>query len=125
MLRLEPDMEAVAEAKNGVEAIELFRLHQPNVALMDLRMPKMRGVEAITTLRQESPDASIIVTTYDGDEAIYRGLQAGAKGYLLKDTSCVKSGVNTTPTFFINSRPYEGTLAFDELMQAIVAARPS
>lgn len=89
MLKYEPDMEAVAEASNGHEAVELFRLHQPDVTLMDLRMPQMEGVEAITTIRAEFPAARIILlTTYDGDEDIYRGLRAGAKGYLLKDASC-------------------------------------
>lgn len=82
-------MEAVAEASNGKEAVEMFRLHQPDVTLMDLRMPQMEGVEAITTIRAEFPTARIILlTTYDGDEDIYRGLRAGAKGYLLKDASC-------------------------------------
>lgn len=89
MLKYEPDMEAVAEASNGHEAVELFRLHQPDVTLMDLRMPQMEGVEAIATIRAEFPAARIILlTTYDGDEDIYRGLRAGAKGYLLKDASC-------------------------------------
>lgn len=89
MLKYEPDMEAVAEASNGREAVELFRLHQPDVTLMDLRMPQMEGVEAIATIRAEFPAARIILlTTYDGDEDIYRGLRAGAKGYLLKDASC-------------------------------------
>jgi DNA-binding NarL/FixJ family response regulator len=89
MLKYEPDMEAVAEASNGKEAVEMFRLHQPDVTLMDLRMPQMEGVEAITTIRAEFPTARIILlTTYDGDEDIYRGLRAGAKGYLLKDASC-------------------------------------
>ena len=89
MLKYEPDMEAVAEASNGKEAVEMFRLHQPDVTLMDLRMPQMEGVQAITTIRAEFPTARIILlTTYDGDEDIYRGLRAGAKGYLLKDASC-------------------------------------
>lgn len=89
MLKYEPDMEAVAEASNGHEAVELFRLHQPDVTLMDLRMPQIEGVEAIATIRAEFPAARIILlTTYDGDEDIYRGLRAGAKGYLLKDASC-------------------------------------
>ncbi|NJR63237.1 MAG: response regulator transcription factor [Cyanobacteria bacterium CRU_2_1] len=89
LFNYEPGMEAVAEARNGLEAVELFRLHQPDVTLLDLRMPQLGGVDTIKTIRQEFPEARIIVlTTYDGDEDIYRGLQAGAKGYLLKDASC-------------------------------------
>jgi DNA-binding NarL/FixJ family response regulator len=81
-----PDMVVVAGGTNGREAIELYRLHQPDVTLMDLRMPQLGGVEAIVAIRKEFRDARIIVlTTYDGDEDIYRSLQAGAQGYLLKD----------------------------------------
>ncbi|WP_263012784.1 response regulator transcription factor [Laspinema olomoucense] len=87
LLEQEPDFKVVAQAGNGEEAIACFRLHQPDVILMDLRMPQMDGVTAITQICGECPEARIIVlTTYDGDEDIYRGLQAGAKGYLLKDT---------------------------------------
>jgi two-component system NarL family response regulator len=80
------DMEVVAEGINGKEAIELYRQHQPDITLMDLRMPVLGGVDAITKIRTEFPNARMIVlTTYDGDEDIYRSLQAGAQGYLLKD----------------------------------------
>ena len=80
------DMEVVADGINGEQAIELYRQHKPDVMLIDLRMPVIGGVEAITKIRQEFPEARLIVlTTYDGDEDIYRSLQAGAKGYLLKD----------------------------------------
>jgi DNA-binding NarL/FixJ family response regulator len=80
------DMTVVAEGTNGKQAIDLYRMHRPDVVLMDLRMPIMGGVEAIMAIRQEFPAARIIVlTTYDGDEDIYRSLQAGAQGYLLKD----------------------------------------
>ncbi|HXM47784.1 MAG TPA: response regulator transcription factor, partial [Pyrinomonadaceae bacterium] len=80
------DMTVVAEGTNGRQAIDLYRLHRPDVALMDLRMPELGGVEAIMAIRKEFPDARLIVlTTYDGDEDIYRSLQAGAQGYLLKD----------------------------------------
>jgi two-component system NarL family response regulator len=79
-------MFVVAEGTNGQEAIDLFRIHRPDVTLMDLRMPQMGGVEAIVAIRKEFRDARmIILTTYDGDEDIYRSLQAGAQGYLLKD----------------------------------------
>ncbi len=81
-----PDMVVVAEGTNGQQAIELYRLHKPDITMIDLRMPILGGVEAIVAIRREFPDARIIVlTTYDGDEDIYRSLQAGAQGYLLKD----------------------------------------
>lgn len=80
------DMAVVGEAATGPEALTLFRKNRPDVTLMDLRMPGMNGAETIGAIRQESPSArAIILTTYDTDEDIYRGLQAGAKAYLLKD----------------------------------------
>lgn len=80
------DMKVVAEGINGQQAIDLYRQHKPDVTLIDLRMPVVGGVEAISTIRAEFPEARLIVlTTYDGDEDIYRSLQAGAKAYLLKD----------------------------------------
>ncbi|MGB3574003.1 MAG: response regulator transcription factor [Phormidesmis sp.] len=89
MLKYEPGMELVAEASNGQEAVEMFGHYQPDVTLIDLRMPNMTGVEAITTIRKEFEEARfIILTTYDGDEDIYRGLQAGAMAYLLKEAPC-------------------------------------
>ena len=84
----EEDMIVVGEAANGREAIELFNQHQPDVTLMDLRMPQLEGVEAITLIRQQATNARIIIlTTYDSDEDIYRALRAGAMAYLLKDAS--------------------------------------
>ena len=81
-----PDMEVIAEGINGQQAIDLYNQHTPDVTLIDLRMPVVGGVEAITAIRRNFPDARLIVlTTYDGDEDIYRSLQAGARGYLLKD----------------------------------------
>src|SRR4051812_42250528 len=78
-------LKIVAEAGNGKEAIELYAKHLPDITLMDLRMPELGGVEAIGTIRKQHPNARIVVlTTYDGDEDIYRALQAGARGYLLK-----------------------------------------
>ncbi|MEG3862323.1 response regulator transcription factor [Microcoleus sp. herbarium12] len=86
LLEQEPDLTVVAQANNGEEALTLFREYQPDVTLMDLRMPQMDGVAAITAICIEFDKARIVVlTTYDGDEDIYRGLRAGAKGYLLKD----------------------------------------
>jgi two-component system NarL family response regulator len=86
VINKQPDMTVVGEAKDGIEAIALFRQLQPDVTLMDLRMPQMGGAEAISAICAEFSTARIIVlTTYDGDEDIYQGLRAGAKGYLLKD----------------------------------------
>jgi DNA-binding NarL/FixJ family response regulator len=86
MIDAQSDLTVVAEAANGKEAVEQFRKHHPDIVLMDLRMQEMGGVEATSAIRADFPDARIIVlTTYDGDENIYRALQAGARAYLLKD----------------------------------------
>ncbi|MBM3838136.1 MAG: response regulator transcription factor [Verrucomicrobia bacterium] len=86
MIDSQPDMAVVAEATNGQEAVQLFREHRPDIVLMDLRMPGLSGVEATVEIRAQFPEARIVVlTTYDGDENIYRALQAGARAYLLKD----------------------------------------
>ena len=80
------DVKVVAQARNGQEAVTMFRQHQPDVTLMDLRMSVMDGVAAIAAICAEFPSARIVLlTTYDGDENLSRGLQPGAKGYLLKD----------------------------------------
>jgi DNA-binding NarL/FixJ family response regulator len=82
----ETDMVVVASAANGREGLEQFRLHQPDITLMDLKMPDMGGVDAIRAIRAEFPSARILVlSTYQGDEDIYRALEAGAVTYLLKD----------------------------------------
>jgi len=89
MIGTEPDMTVVAQARSGEEAVDLFRRVRPDVTLMDLRMPGMGGVDAIRAIRREFPDSRLIVlTTYDGDEDIYRALEAGAQAYLLKDMLC-------------------------------------
>jgi DNA-binding NarL/FixJ family response regulator len=85
LVNAEPDMALVAQAGTGREAIEQFRLHRPDITLMDLQMPGMGGLEAITGIRDEFPDARIVVlTTYSGDVQALRALRAGARGYLLK-----------------------------------------
>jgi two-component system, NarL family, response regulator len=87
LVATQPDMSLVAEAKSGREAIQQFRAHRPDITLMDLQMPEMNGLDAITAIRAEFPDAKIIVlTTYKGDVQILRAMKAGAKGYLLKTT---------------------------------------
>jgi DNA-binding NarL/FixJ family response regulator len=85
LVNAEPDMKLIAEAVNGEEAIEKFRLYRPDVTLMDLQMPSMNGVDAISRIKDEFPNAHIIVlTTYTGDAQVLRALKAGARGYLLK-----------------------------------------
>jgi two-component system NarL family response regulator len=86
IINQERDMQIVANTGDGRQAVELWRKHRPDVTLMDLRMPQMEGVAAIYEIRAIDPNARIIVlTTFDGDEDIYRGMRAGAKSYLLKD----------------------------------------
>jgi DNA-binding NarL/FixJ family response regulator len=84
----EPDLQVIAEAANGLEAVAAFELYRPDVTLLDLRMPLLEGVEAVRRIRARDPNAKVIVlTTYDTDEDIARALQAGAKAYVLKDIS--------------------------------------
>jgi DNA-binding NarL/FixJ family response regulator len=86
MIALHPDLQVVAQAADGQEAIDQYRKHQPDIVLMDLRMPHKSGVEATTQIRKEFPGARVVMlTTYAGDEDIYRALQAGAQGYLTKE----------------------------------------
>ena len=85
LLRVAEGLDVVGEAADGVEAITQFRKHQPDITLVDLRLPRMSGVDVIERIRMETPHARFIVlTTYDGDEDIYRALKAGARAYLLK-----------------------------------------
>ena len=81
----DPNMRVVGEASNGREAIQQFREHHPDVVLMDLQMPEMNGLDALMAIRDEAPEARIIVlTTYAGDAQVLRAIKAGARGYLLK-----------------------------------------
>jgi DNA-binding NarL/FixJ family response regulator len=85
LVNTERDMKLVAEATDGQDAIEKFRLHRPDITLMDLQMPALNGIEAIISIRSEFPNARIIVlTTYTGDIQVVRALKAGARGYILK-----------------------------------------
>jgi DNA-binding NarL/FixJ family response regulator len=86
LLAAQPDMKLIAEASNGREAIEQYRIHHPDITLMDLQMPEMNGVDAMIAICSEFPGARIIVlTTYTGDVQVLRALKAGARGYLLKN----------------------------------------
>src|SRR5260221_10777001 len=86
LLATQPDMSLVAEASNGRDAIQQFRAHRPDITLMDLQMPEMNGLDAIIAIRNEFPEARIVVlTTYTGDVQILRALKAGARAYLLKN----------------------------------------
>jgi len=86
LLATQPDMKLVAEASSGQEAIEQFRAHRPDITLMDLQMPEMNGLDALTAICEQFPDARIIVlTTYVGDVQILRAMQVGARAYLLKN----------------------------------------
>src|ERR1700689_2210087 len=85
LIETQPDMAMVGEATSGREAIEVFRATRPNIALMELQMPDMSGIDAIIAIRGEFPDARIIVlTTYGGDVLAHRALKAGARAYILK-----------------------------------------
>ena len=87
LVGIQPDMILVGEASNGREAMQQFRTQHPDVTLMDLQMPEMNGLDALIAIRNEFPDARIIMlTTYAGDARILRALKAGAQGYLLKNT---------------------------------------
>jgi DNA-binding NarL/FixJ family response regulator len=86
MLSVHEDLDLVAEAADGAEAVRMFRVHRPDVTLMDLSLPRMTGAEAIERIVADFPDARIIaVTTFQGDADIHRALEAGARGYLIKD----------------------------------------
>jgi DNA-binding NarL/FixJ family response regulator len=85
LVNAEADMKLIAEASSGKEAIELYRLHRPDITLMDLQMPDMNGADAIREIQREFPEARIVVlTTYSGDAQILRALKAGARAYILK-----------------------------------------
>lgn len=84
-LNAEEDMEVIAEASNGEDALGVYRKHHPNLVLMDVRLPKMSGAEAVAAITREFPDACILMlSTHSGEEEVYRSLQAGARGYILK-----------------------------------------
>ena len=107
----EPDVEVVASASNGKDGLELFRRFQPDITLMDLKMPEMGGIDAIRAIRVEYPSAKIIVlSTYRGDEDIYRAMEAGAVTYLLKDT-LAESMMRTIREVAAGARPIPAEIA--------------
>lgn len=88
LVKTEPDIEVVAEAADGTQAVERYAEHQPDLVLMDLRMPVKDGIQATSEIRQRFPKARILMlTTFDGDEDIHKALEAGAQGYVLKDST--------------------------------------
>jgi two-component system NarL family response regulator len=87
IINRQPDMEVIATAATGEQAVAIFRQHRPDITVMDLRLPAMSGLDAVRAIRLEAPDARIIILTVrDDDEGIYQSLEAGAAAYLLKDT---------------------------------------
>jgi DNA-binding NarL/FixJ family response regulator len=88
LMHTEPDLEVVAEAVDGAQALELFRKHNPDLALLDMRMPVKNGIETTRQIRREFPNARVLIlTAFDGDEEIHKALQAGAQGYVLKSST--------------------------------------
>jgi DNA-binding NarL/FixJ family response regulator len=122
----EPDMEIVAAASNGKEGVYLFGQHQPDITLMDLKMPVMGGVEAINAIRANFPAAKVVVlSTYEGDDDIYRALQAGAASYLLKDT-LAEDLVRVIREVFAGERPLPAPVAqrlAERMLQPDLTAR--
>ena len=118
ILETEPDFELVGEASDGAEALKLCKKLNPDVVLMDLRMPSMDGLTAIEKLRVEQPGiAVVILTTFNEDELMFRGLQAGARGYLLKDTD------RTTLFDTIRAAARGETLLKPEIMARILSQK--
>lgn len=114
-----PDFDVVAEASTGEEAIEAYRRHQPDIVLMDLQMPGMGGVAAVTTIRSEWPGARIVVfTTYSGDVQALRALRAGASGYLLK-SSLRHELLATIRSVFAGGKHIDATVAAAIAIHAI------
>jgi two-component system NarL family response regulator len=122
----EADMTVVATASNGLEGVELYRVHQPDVTLLDLRMPQMEGVQTIETIRSEFPLAKIVVlSTYQGDEDIYRALKAGAITYLLKDMLAEKM-IQVIREVAAGGRPIPPEVAqrlSDRILQPVLTSR--
>jgi two-component system NarL family response regulator len=118
IIEAEPGMVVSGQAPDGLQGVKMFREHRPDVTLMDLRMPVMGGVEAIGVIRSEYPDARFIVlTTYDGDEAIHRALKAGAQAYLLK-------GMSDSELVGVIRKVHSGQRYLPEDVRQSLASRP-
>jgi two-component system, NarL family, response regulator len=122
MINQQEDMEVVAEAGDGEEAITLFEQHRPDVMVLDLRMPKRDGVAVVQHVLQRNPKARIlIITTYDGDEDIFQCLSQGAKGYLLKDAP--RTEILAAIRAVSEDRPYTSSTVAAKALQRM--AKPS
>ncbi len=111
LINSQPGMDVIAEASDGEEAIEVYQDVNPDIVLMDLRMPEMGGVEAILAIRKKNPEAKVIVlSTYDWDEDIHRALQSGAKSYLLKDMP-IEEIASTVRAVFVGDATLPGSVA--------------
>jgi two-component system, NarL family, response regulator len=122
MINQQTDMEVVAEAGDGEEAISLFEQHKPDVMVLDLRMPKRDGVAVVQHALQKNPKARIlIITTYDGDEDIFQCLSQGAKGYLLKDAP--RTEILSAIRAVSEDRPYTSSTVAAKALQRM--AKPS
>jgi two-component system NarL family response regulator len=118
----QPDMQVVAEASDGEEALALFDLHLPDVMVLDLRMPKRDGVSVVQNVMERHPKARLLImTTFDGDEDIFRSLSQGAKGYLLKDAP--RTEILTAIRAVSQDRPYTSTTVAAKALQRM--AKPS
>lgn len=119
VLESEDDMEAVGEAQDGAQAVEMFKQLRPDVVLMDLQMPGLDGVQAISAIRKEAPEARIVVlTTYSGDVQALRALKAGASGYLLK-SSVRRELINTVRAVYAGRRHLHPEVAHEIAVNAI------
>lgn len=122
MIRQQPDMEVVGEAGDGDEAIALFESHRPDVMVLDLRMPKRDGVSVVQKVLADHPKARLLImTTYDGDEDIFRSLSQGAKGYLLKDAP--RQEILSAIRAVSEDRPYTSSSVAAKAVQRM--AKPS
>ncbi len=118
----QPDMQVVAEAGDGEEAIRLYELHLPDVMVLDLRMPKRDGVQVVQNVLERHPKACmLIMTTFDGDEDIFRSLSQGAKGYILKDAP--RTEILTAIRAVSQDRPYTSSTVAAKALQRM--AKPS
>jgi two-component system NarL family response regulator len=122
ILNAQPDMAVVAEAADGEEAVALFEQHQPDVMVLDLRMPKRDGVSVVQRVLEQQPQARLLImTTYDGDEDIFRCLSQGAKGYLLKDAP--RQEILSAIRAVSEDQPYASTSVTTKALQRM--AKPS